>query len=193
MTEVVAETERLRLKTWDEASKAEFVSVTNTPAVMRWLGGVADEASIQAALARLDSYQRDHGHTFWAVERKSDNALLGFCGLKRVNAPGGEALHDQFEVGWRFREDAWGQGYATEAAIASLDLAFGRFGASHVVALTVPGNKNSQGLMRRLGMRLRPELEFVDPRFDNPGELNPTIVHRIDAEDWPAARAAALS
>ena len=42
------------------------------------------------------------------------------------------------EIGWRLREDAWGQGYAKEAAIASLDLAFGRFAAPHVVALTVP-------------------------------------------------------
>ena len=187
MADVVAETERLRLCTWDDARKAEFVARLNTPAVMRWLGGVQDQASYDAAFERIDSYQRDFGHTLWAVERKEDGALLGFCGLKRVNSPGGEALHGDFEVGWRLREDAWGRGYAREAAIASLDLAFERFGATHVVALTVPGNTTSIGLMKRLGMTRRADLDFVDPRFGE--DLNPSIIHRIDAEEWPRARA----
>jgi hypothetical protein len=42
--------------------------------------------------------------------------------------------------------------------------------------------------MERLGMTRRPDLDFIDPRFGP--ELNPTIVYRIDAGDWPAARAA---
>ncbi|CAN5205355.1 hypothetical protein BH24PSE1_BH24PSE1_09140 [soil metagenome] len=115
--------------------------------------------------------------------------MLGFCGLKRVNSPGGEALHGDFEIGWRLREDSWGQGFAKEAAIASLDLAFGRFGAPHVVALTVKGNESSQGLMKRLGMTRRQDLDFDDPRYP---EINPCIVYRIEAGEWPAARAAAL-
>ena len=70
--------------------------------------------------------------------------MLGFCGLKRVNSDGAPNPGD-FEVGWRLREDAWGQGYAKEAAIASLDLAFGRFGAPHVVALTVTPERGKSG------------------------------------------------
>lgn len=190
MAEVAVETERLRLRTWSEADKAEFVRVTNTPAVMRWLGGVQSEQWMAAAFERIDGYQRDFGHTLWAVERKSDKAMLGFCGLKRVNSPGASCPSD-FEVGWRLREDAWGQGFAKEAAIASLDLAFGRFAAPHVVALTVAGNTDSQGLMERLGMSRRADLDYVDERFGP--ELNPTMVWRIDAGDWPAARQRALT
>lgn len=193
MNDVVAETSRLRLRNWRPGDRAEFVRHLNTPAVMRWLGGVQEEATYTAAFDRIDGFQRDFGHTFWIVERRSDEALLGFCGLKRVNAPGGEALHGEFEIGWRLREDAWGQGYAKEAAIASLDLAFDRYGATHVIALTVSGNEASQALMRRLGMKRRPDLDFVDTRFAEPGELNPSIVHRIDADDWPAAKAKALT
>lgn len=193
MAEVVAETKRLKLRTWETADRTEFTRVTNTPAVMRWLGGVSDEATRNGAFERMEGFQRDYGHTFWIVERKQDGALLGFCGLKRVNAPGGEALHGQFEVGWRLRQDAWGQGYAKEAAIASLDLAFGRYGASHVLAMTVAGNESSQGLMKRLGMARREDLDFVDTRFAHPSEINPAIVYRIDAATWSAARAKALA
>lgn len=190
MAETVAETERLRLRTWNPEDLEEFIRHTNTPAVMRWLGGVWPREDHARAFDRIMSYQHDHGHTLWIVERKADNALLGFCGLKRVNSPGAPNPGD-FEVGWRLREDAWGQGFAKEAAIASLDLAFGRFAAPHVVALTVEGNEASRGLMKRLGMKRRDDLDFEDSRWGP--ELNPTIVYRIDACDWPAARAAVLS
>ena len=190
MAEVVAETGRLVLRTWDPGDPEEFERLVNTPAVMRWLGGVQSAEDHRAAFERLDGYQRDFGHTFWIVERKADRAMLGFCGLKRVNAPGAPNP-GEFEVGWRLREDSWGQGIAKEAAIASLDLAFGRFDAPHVVAFTVAGNKASWGLMERLGMRRCADLDFTDSRFGP--ELNPTIVYRIDAADWPAARATALA
>lgn len=191
MTGIAAETERLILREWGEADGDRFYAVMNTPAVMRHLGGVQDRATWEAGLERIHGYQRDFGHTLWLLERKSDGELLGFCGLKRVNSPGGERMAGEFEVGWRLRESAWGQGYAKGAAVASLDLAFGRFGAPHVVALTIGPNTESQGLMKRLGMKRREELDFNDSRFGP--EMNPTIIYRIDAEDWPAARAAALA
>ena len=191
MTTVVAETERLRLREWGEGDAEHFYRVMNTPAVMRYLGGVQDRATWDAAVGRITGFQRDFGHTFWLVERKLDSELLGFCGLKRVNSPGDHMLGGQFEVGWRLRESAWGQGYAKEAAVAALDLAFGKYGAPHVVALTVPGNFPSQGLMKRLGMTRRADLDFDDPRFGP--AMNPSTIYRIDAAEWPAARRATLA
>lgn len=190
MKRIAAETDRLILREWGEGDADSFYAAMNTPAVMRHLGGVQDRSTWEAAVGRIEGFQRDYGHTFWLLERKEDGELLGFCGLKRVNA-GGTILTGQFEVGWRLRESAWGQGYAKEAAIASLDLAFGKFGAPNVVALTVEQNKDSQGLMKRLGMTRRAEFDFDDPRFGP--ELNPTIVYSIDAADWPAALLAAIS
>lgn len=177
------ETARLVLRDWREDDWAEFWRVTNTPSVMRWLGGVLDEAGKAASRVRLESYQRDHGHTFWVVERREDGALLGFCGLKRSNEPGGP--QGMMEVGWRLREDAHGQGYAREAATASLDLAFTRFGADEVIALTVQGNAPSWGLMLRLGMERREDLDFASPDFD---PENPVIIaYSIARETWKAA------
>ena len=190
MTRVAVETDRLTLREWGEGDGDRFYSVMNTPAVMRHLGGVQDRATWEAALGRINGFQRDFGHTFWIVERKSDGELLGFCGLKRVNAEG-TSLKGEVEIGWRLRESTWGQGYAKEAAIACLDLAFNRFAAPHVVALTIDQNAASRGLMERLGMRRREDLDFIDERFGP--EMNPSIVYRIDADQWPAARAAAIA
>ncbi len=177
------ETDRLILRDWrDDADWAEFFRVTNTPAVMEWLGGVLDDAGMAAQRARVDGCAALHGHCFWAVERKEDGATLGFCGIKRADAPG-STITGEFEVGWRLREDAWGKGYAKEAAIAALDLAFGQFGAGQVVALTVIENKGSWGLMERLGMIRRADLDYEDTRFAGP-PFRDTIVYAIDRAAW---------
>ncbi len=190
MAKVAVETERLRLRDWQNSDEADFYAIMNTPAVMRHLGGVQDPEAWHAAFERISGFTRDFGHTFWIIEDKATGDLQGFCGLKRVNAPGAGNLTGQHEIGWRLRESAWGKGIAKEAAIASLDLAFGRFVATHVVALTIAANLPSQGLMERLGMVRRADLDFIDTRFGP--ELNPSMVWRIDAGDWPEARARAL-
>jgi RimJ/RimL family protein N-acetyltransferase len=191
MAETVAETERLRLREWGESDREAFYEIMNTPAVMRYLGGVQTPKQWGEAHQRMLGFTRDYGHTFWIIEDRTSGEIQGFCGLKRVNAPGAGDLTDQHEIGWRLRESAWGKGIAKEAAIASLDIAFGRFAASHVIAMTVPDNVASQRLMERLGMTRRADLDFEDTRFGP--ELNPALIWRIDAADWQAARAAAIT
>ena len=174
------ETDRLVLRDWREGDWPRFWGGTNTPSVMRHLGGVCDDTKREAARGRLESYRRDLGHTFWVVERKADGEVLGFCGLKRSNHAGGPM--GLMEIGWRLREDAWGQGYAREAASASLDLAFDRFGADEVVAFTGNANTASWGLMRRLGMRRREDLDFANAEFTPEDPV--IIVYSIERQVW---------
>jgi len=169
------ETARLILRDWREDDFAPFVRHTNTPAVMRWLGGVKTAQEQRESSARIMRWQGERGFTFWLVERKPDGEVLGFCGLKIADTEG-SPIEGMIEIGWRLREDAWGQGYAREAAIASLDFAFEKLGADRVVAITFEGNEASWGLMKRLGMTRRPELDYDDERFP---ALNPTIVYDI--------------
>lgn len=182
MAEFRTETPRLILRDWrGDADWAEFLRVTNTPAVMEWLGGVLDEAGQAKQRERVEACHAKNGHCFWIVERKEDGAILGFCGLKRADAPG-SSVTGEMEVGWRFREDSWGQGYAKEAAIAALDAAFTRFDAEEVVALTIQENAPSWGLMLRLGMVRREDLDYADTRFDPPWRN--TIVYAITKTVW---------
>jgi RimJ/RimL family protein N-acetyltransferase len=179
------ETERLRLRDWREADIEPFIRHTNTEPVMRWLGGVKSEPEHRDIIrGRLMRWQSERGFTFWVVERKADGALLGFCGIKIADGEG-SPIAGEYEIGWRLREDAWGQGYAKEAATASLDHAFDVLGANQVVAITFPPNEASWGLMERLGMRRRADLDHDDPRFPT---LNPVIVYSIDQEAWSKSR-----
>jgi RimJ/RimL family protein N-acetyltransferase len=185
------ETERLVLRNWAPGDLQRFAEVTNTPAVMRWLGGVADQDGMLALEQRVLTCHARYGHCFWLVERRNDGGylageVLGFCGLKRADAPG-STIAGAVEIGWRLREDAWGKGYAKEAALASLRAAFMRFAAREVFAITVDGNADSRGLMTRLGMRRREDLDYEDPRYEPP--LRDTIVYSITSEDWKAAQA----
>jgi RimJ/RimL family protein N-acetyltransferase len=191
MAEVVAETDRLLLRTWADKDERRFFEAMNTPAVMRWLGGLQTFEQWRAAYQRLLAYDREFGFTFWLLERKEDSQVIGFCGLKRANAPGADLIAGDFEIGWRLREDTWGDGYAREAAISSLDLAFNRFGAPYVRAVTARGNLPSQGLMKRLGMTRREEFDFIDQRFPADSDVNPQIVFSIVASEWPFARSVA--
>lgn len=183
MTDIVAETERLVLRRWGEGDARAFYDIMNTPAVMQWLGGVQDFEKWSAAYDRLQGYDRDFGHTFWIVERKDDGEMLGFCGLKRVNYEGAPNP-GMVEIGWRFRESAWGHGYATEAAACALDLAFDRFGADRVTAITVGGNRASQKVMLRLGMTEDETLAYEDPNYTP--LYGPVRQWLIDAKRWRA-------
>ena len=174
------QTERLILRDWREEDWEPFWAGTNTPNVMRWLGGVLGAEGRAEQQQRQANYKSEHGHTFWCVERKSDGSILGFCGLKRSNEEGGP--QGMMEVGWRLREDAWGQGYAKEAALASLDIAFDQFAADEVIALTVMANRPSWGLMLRLGMERREDLDFASAYFDP--EDGKIIAYSIDRDTW---------
>jgi len=183
------ETERLVLRDWREADWEPFWRLTNTPTVMRWLGDEADEAVRHAARKRIERYRQEHGHTFWLLQRLDDGGhlsgeTLGFCGLK-VSDIEDEPLFGMVEAGWRLRADAWGHGYAKEAAKASLRLGFKRFGAEEIVALTVAENTQSWGLMRRLGMERREDLDFWERHWS--GNERATIVHAITKDQWENA------
>ena len=174
------ETERLRLRDWSEADIEPFIRHTNTPAVMRWLGGVRPEDEARRVIVeRIMRWQSERGFTFWFVERKADGEPLGFCGLK-VADDAGSPVEGELEVGWRLREDAWGQGYAREAAAAALDHGFTELEAERIIALTVSGNAPSRRLMERLGMVRRPDLDYSGPDWAE----GPVIAYEVRRQQW---------
>ena len=170
------ETRRLILRPWRDEDVAELMRVTNTPEVMEYFGGVREEAEFRAAHGRMQASLADEGFCFWLIERKADGAALGICGLKRGSvAP----ILGEIEIGWRLRRDAWGQGYAREAAEASLAWAWANLACQNIFAITVPGNERSWRLMERLGMRRRADLDFAHPNFAPDHALSAHVTYMI--------------
>ena len=172
----VIETGRLILRAWAPGDLAEFIRITNTPGVMRHLGGVQGPEIYRAFHDRILACQRQHGFCFWIAQRREDGAMLGMCGFKRGTV---DPLMGAMEIGWRFRQEIWGQGYAREAALACLDWGWRNVADDRIVAITVAANSPSRGLMERLGMRHNPALDFDHPNLAPGDPLRPHMLYEI--------------
>ena len=150
-------TERLILRVPEPRDRAALHAMWADPHVMAELGPVKDAAASDAALAKHDAL-RGEGLGFWAVERRDDGAMLGFCGLKRGDAH--NPIAGDIEAGWIIDRPYWRQGYALEAMVAAFDWGWAHFDAARIVAITSAINLKSQALMARLGMARLAEGDF---------------------------------
>ena len=178
MNGTTIETERLLLRSWREEDREPFAAMSVDQEVMRHLGGTIDRAESDAVIDRLATVDHEQGHTFWAVERKDLGVMIGFCGLRRGGHEG-TPVRDELEIGWRLARSAWNQGFAREAAQATLDWGWANRDAARIAAWTVPANTGSWGLMIRLGMVHRPDLDFDHPRFEPGHPLCRHVVYTI--------------
>ena len=176
------ETERLVLRAWRDADRAPFAAMGADPEVMHYLAGTIDRAASDAIINRLEAEQVSRGHTFWAIEHRADGQFLGFCGL-RIGGHLGTPVVDELEIGWRLRRDAWGRGFAREAAEASIAWGWQTLSNGRISAWTVEANRASWGLMQRLGMIRMPALDFDHPRLPDDSPLRRHIVYTIARPD----------
>ena len=185
MPDIVAETERLILRTVGEGDEAEHARLLNSATIMRHIGGPMEPTDIEQRHAKQMASQAAHGFSFVFAIEKATGEMVGYLGIKRVENPRAPNVGDH-EIGWKIREDRWRRGYAEEAMCAVLEWAFDRLHLPYVVALTSEANEGSWRLMEKLGMTRRPELDFEVP--DYPPEDRRTIQYSLTAQDWRAAR-----
>ena len=163
----VAETERLILRPGRDADVVPLYAIGQDAEVMRYPGPPPSLADATAVPERMAAHGADIGYCFWAVERKSGAAFIGFRGL----LPAKPLIDGEVEIGWRLACEAWGRGYAREAAQASMDWAWRNLDAPGIVAITVPANARSWGLMERLGMGRVQHRDFDHPDLPDGGPL----------------------
>jgi len=92
------------------------------------------------------------------------------------------------EVGWRLAVEAWGHGYATEAARAALAFGFESRGLEEILSWTVPANVRSRAVMERIGMTRDPADDFDHPNIAVGSPLRRHVLYRLSRERWLAAR-----
>jgi RimJ/RimL family protein N-acetyltransferase len=113
----------------------------------------------------------------WALERKSDGRMIGFCGLANGTVPQIEA---EIEIGWRLASDCWGQSYAREAAEAVIGWMVANYPGRRLCAITSVRNSRSRGLMERLGMRYDPAMDFDYLKLPETSPLRPHVTYWLD-------------
>ncbi len=181
-------TKRLLLRPLTEADAGDVAAYQSRPDVVRYLPWPVRNAA----------ESREHTLTragFTRLGDDGDGLILAVELLGSGSAPGpvigdlSVLLKDrenaQIAVGWVLHPDWHGRGFATEAATAVLDLAFGELGAHRVFAELDPRNEASAALCLRLGMRL--EAHFVENEFFT-GEWSDLQVFAILARDHAARR-----
>ena len=142
-------TDRLLLRPFDLADAVEMFRLNADPEVMRYVPD-APFSTVKDALQFLedyDAYQR-YGFGRWAVLRREDSCWLGWCGLRYSEA------EDQVDLGFRFHRSYWGNGYATEAAKASLDWGFSERQLQRIIGRTAAENLGSRRVLEKIGMQL---------------------------------------
>jgi RimJ/RimL family protein N-acetyltransferase len=153
----IIETERLRLRGFCEDDLDAFAAMSADPEVMRYIGSgeTVDRNGSWRTMAGFNGHWSLRGFGMWAIERRSDGNFIGRAGLH--HPPYWPAL----EVGWVLVRDAWGQGYAREAARAALDFARSALPPQHLVSFIRPGNERSVKVALALGARRERDADLL--------------------------------
>jgi ribosomal-protein-alanine N-acetyltransferase len=152
------------------------------PVVMEHFPAVLDRAESDELAEHIEAHFEQHGFGAWAIEVQGGASFVGFVGLHHV---GFEAhFTPAVEIAWRLSRDAWGHGYATEAAREACRIAFAELRLPAIVSFTVPRNVRSRAVMVRLGMTHDPSEDFDHPRLAEGHRLRRHVLTRLSAEEW---------
>ncbi|MDR6979533.1 RimJ/RimL family protein N-acetyltransferase [Streptomyces sp. 3330] len=161
MTEI--HTPRLLLRRWTDDDLVPMAEINADPHVMRWVGdgSVLDLDRTAEAIERWEEEWDEEGFGLFAVELLGSGELAGFAGLSLPEfLP--EAMPD-VAISWRLGAQFWGQGYASEAAHATLEFALQDRGLDRVISINRVGDDASENISRKLGMT--PERETKHPVY----------------------------
>ncbi|MFI7385115.1 GNAT family N-acetyltransferase [Streptomyces sp. NPDC049813] len=151
MTEI--RTPRLLLRRWSpDDDLAPLADIQADPAVMQHIGDGAPLSLDETAesIERWEDEWDDEGFGVFAVELLGSGELAGAVGLYVPDAP--PQIADHIGIQWRLGRQFWGQGYASEAAQASLEFALQDRGIDRVVAAVPDGDTSSPKVLAKLGM-----------------------------------------
>jgi RimJ/RimL family protein N-acetyltransferase len=126
---------------------------------MAYLGGARDAAGTDQYLNRNLAHWAEHGFGLWMLRDRVSGAMIGRAVLRHLVVDG----TDEVETGYGFLPEFWGRGLATEITRACLGIGRERLGLDSIVALTLPSNTASQGVLAKAGLHY--EREIVHERL----------------------------
>jgi RimJ/RimL family protein N-acetyltransferase len=161
-------TERLVLRLPRLEDAHDLVAAYSDPETMRFIGdgSTTDLAGTEAAIATWLARWDASGLGFCCLERREDGRVLGRAGFLvwdgdawETGVLGELGSRAELEIGWTLAREHWGRGYATEAATALRDWAFGERGLTRLISLIQHGNERSVRVAEKLGERYERDVE----------------------------------
>ena len=178
--DLVLETGRLALRRFRRDDVDAVFAIIGDDVAMQYYPKTFNRSDAVQWIERNLRRYREHGFGLFAVTLKGSDEIIGDCGIVRQEVEGETRL----EVGYHFRRDQWGHGYATEAAHACMAMALGPCGADKVISLIRPENVPSRRVAERNRMTVErqvthyglPHLVYAMKREEfSPQGLKPDI------------------
>ncbi len=172
---IYIETERLVLRDWKPEDLPLFITMNKDDRVMRYFPAILTEKETESFYFRIQSAFAKKGWGLYTVELKSTGRFIGYVGLHEIGfdadfTPG-------VEIGWRLDADYHNQGFATEAAIAVMELARSK-GIKRLYSFTAKKNVPSERVMQKIGMTKVGEFEH--PNLPENSPLRTHVLYQID-------------
>ncbi|MCL2817920.1 MAG: GNAT family N-acetyltransferase [Clostridiales bacterium] len=147
---MILETDRLFLRKMQQPDYPALCKILQDADVMYAYEGAFSDTETQEWLNKQIKNYAEHGFGLWAVMLKTTGEMIGQCGLTMQDYHEKKVL----EIGYLFQKSFWGQGYATEAAIACREYAFEKLNAEEVFSIVRDTNIASQNVAKRNGMTI---------------------------------------
>lgn len=146
MSKCITTTCRLILRELSVKDAKSFFLLNQNPNVIRFTGDSAFTSldTARQFLTHYSDYQRN-GMGRWAVILQENNQFIGWCGLKLH-------LDKSVDIGFRFFEEHWGKGYATESAQAALKYGFEQLHLHEIIGRAARENHASVRVLEKLKM-----------------------------------------
>ena len=153
----ILQTRRLILTRLQSAHVPALVDLWTDPEVTRFMGGPREPASLRENLEETARDPWKDKYDLWVLVEKASGAVIGHCGLLDKEVEGAAEI----ELVYVLAATSWGKGYAAEIAAALKEYAFQTLGLKRLISLIEPGNKRSERVALKTGMRL--EREVIRP------------------------------
>ena len=155
------ETERLVLRKPRPEDAPDLAVAYADPEVVRFMGdgSTATLTEVEEGIAEWLDRWESWGMSLCSLERREDGRVVGRAGFLRWDPETWQVGGDETELGWLLAREHWGQGYATEAALALRDWAVAERGLTRLISLIRPGNDRSVRVAERLGERYERDVE----------------------------------
>jgi len=169
------------LRDWTLDDYEPFAALNTDARVMEHFPAISSRDRSNMFAERIQHGLDHDGFGFYAVEVKATSGFIGFVGLSGVGFQA--AFAPAMQIGWRLAFDAWGQGFASEAAKACLGHGFTELGCRELVSFTTQGNLRSTAVMERIGMTRDPDGDFECPEVPIGHPQRPHVLYRISKPD----------